>query len=179
MIEVICGPMFSGKTEELIRRIRRLQYANTKFLLFKPTVDERYDKIKVTSHNKNWIDSIPIQVPGEITHWLSENPDTTTIAIDEVQFLGIDIVYMIRDWDKNYRVIVAGLDMDYRGNPFGMMQGLLPIADRVDKLSAVCIKCGADAKMSYKLSGNGDIVDIGGTEKYEARCIQCWEKPLF
>ena len=175
MIEVICGPMFSGKTEELIRRVRRLKYANANFMLFKPTIDERYDKVKVTSHDKSWVDSIPIQVPGEITHWLSKNPNVNTIAIDEVQFLNTDVVQMARDWDKNYRVIVAGLDMDYKGNPFDVMQLFMPIADRVDKLSAVCVKCGLDAKMSKKLNASEtSIVDIGGADKYEARCLKCW-----
>ena len=174
MIDVICGPMFSGKTEELIRRLRRLQYANSKFLLVKPTIDDRYDKIKITSHNKTSIESIPIQVPGEITHWLSENPDVTTIAIDEVQFLSNDIVHICNDLDPNYNIIVAGLDMDYKGRPFEVMQLFLPLADHIKKLSAVCVKCGADAKMSHRLSDGRNIVDVGGAEKYEARCKKCW-----
>lgn len=175
MIEVICGPMFSGKTEELIRRLRRLQYARVNFMLFKPTIDDRYDEINVTSHNKTSITSVPIQYPSEITLHLNQNPDVTTIAIDEVQFLNGDIVDICSKLDVNYHIMVAGLDMDHRGNPFKIMQGLLTIADSVSKLSAVCVKCGADAKMSYKLSKNEDIVDVGGSEKYEARCRKCWE----
>lgn len=175
MIEVICGPMFSGKTEELIRRLRRLQYAKVNFLLFKPTVDDRYDEINVTSHNKNSISSIPIQYTSEISLYIDRNPTFTTIAIDEIQFLNMDIMHLCNELDSRYHIIVAGLDMDHKGNPFKVMQGFLPIADRIKKLSAVCVKCGADAKMSYKLSKNKNIVDVGGSEKYEARCRKCWE----
>jgi len=174
MIEVICGPMFSGKTEELIRRIRRLRYANVDFMLFKPTIDDRYHEINVTSHNKTTIKSIPIQYASEITLHIDQNPHITTIAIDEVQFLNPDIVNMCNNLDANYHILVAGLDMNHKGDPFTVMQGFLPIADKIEKLSAVCVKCGADAKMSYKLSEDASIVDVGGAEKYEARCRKCW-----
>ena len=175
MIEVICGPMFSGKTEELIRRLRRLQYAKVNFMLFKPTIDDRYDVINVTSHNKTSITSVPIQYASEITLHLNQNPSVTTVAIDEVQFLNSDILDICSQLDVNYHIIVAGLDMDHKGNPFKVMQGFLPIADRIKKLSAVCVKCGEDAKMSYKLSKDENIVDVGGSDKYEARCRKCWE----
>ena len=174
MIEVICGPIFSGKTEELIRRIRRLQYAEVDFMLFKPTIDDRYHEINITSHNKTTIKSIPIQYASEITLHLDQNPHITTIAIDEVQFLHPDIVGICNNLDPNYHILVAGLDMNHKGEPFAVMQGFLPIADTIEKLSAVCVKCGHDAKMSYKISQDAIIVDVGGAEKYEARCRKCW-----
>jgi len=177
MIEVICGPMFSGKTEELIRRLNRLSYAKVPFLLFKSNIDNRYDDSdKVVSHNKRTIKSIPIGCSDEIFPYVEGNPTYKTIAVDEIQFLDARIIELCKKLDPDYRIIVAGLDMDSNGDAFYLMEQLLPMADHVKKLSAVCVKCGKDAKMSYKITKNDSIVDVGGKEKYEARCIECWSK---
>ena len=166
--------MFSGKTEELIRRLNRLMYANVDFILFKPKIDDRYDELKVVSHNGRHIKAIPIQYAEEITTALASHY-CGVIAIDEVQFLNCSVVDICKNFDGNTRIILAGLDMDYTGKPFPVMKELLPIADKVDKLSAVCLKCGENAKMSYKIAtDNLNIVDVGGKDKYEARCKACW-----
>lgn len=168
--------MFSGKTEELLRRLNRLVYAHVNFLLFKPKIDDRYSELEVVSHNGRRVKSIPITYAEEIETVSVQNPTFSVIAIDEVQFLQHEVVNICKRFDSpTTRIIVAGLDMDYTGTPFDIMKELLPIADKVDKLSAVCLRCGEDAKMSYKRpSENSDIVEIGGSDKYEARCIGCW-----
>ena len=177
MIEVICGPMFSGKTDELIRRLNRLRYANVDFLLFKPKIDDRYNDIKVVSHDGRNIESIPVNYPEQIQTVLTGNPGITVLAIDEIQFLDSHaMIDTIKNFDSMHtRIILSGLDMDYNGNPFSIMKEILPIADKIDKLTAVCLKCGQDAKMSYKIDDeNTEIVEIGGSDIYEARCLGCW-----
>lgn len=177
MIEVICGPMFSGKTDELLRRLNRLKYAKVDFLLFKPKLDDRFDDIKVVSHDGRNIESIPVKYAEQIQSVITGNPTIQVIAIDEIQFLDSHaMVDTIKNFDSQHtRIILAGLDMDYNGTAFNMMKEILPIADKITKLTAVCLKCGQDAKMSYKApSENTEIVEIGGSEMYEARCLGCW-----
>ena len=174
MIEVICGPMFSGKTEELIRRVNRFTYANIRFLLFKPEIDKRYSKAEVVSHNDCSINSLVVNSSHDIIPFMNGNPNHRIIAIDEAQFFDEELVDICKKYDMNHHFILAGLDMDANGNPFPIMEKLLPMADHVKKLSAVCMKCGKDAKMSYKKNKNTSVVDVGGSEKYEARCINCW-----
>jgi thymidine kinase len=177
MIEVICGPMFSGKTDELIRRLNRLRYANVDFLLFKPKIDDRYNDIKVVSHDGRNIESIPVDYPEQIQTVMTGHPTISVIAIDEIQFLDTHAMLdTIKHFDSpQTRIILSGLDMDYNGKAFNIMKEILPIADKIDKLTAVCLKCGQDAKMSYKApSENTEILEIGGSEMYEARCLGCW-----
>jgi len=177
-IEVITGPMFAGKTEELLRRVKRLEYAKKKIIIFKPSLDNRYGDDEVTSHNKNKARSINIVKAADIFEFVTT--DTEVIAIDEVQFLDNDIVKVI-DYlsSNNKRVIVSGLDMDFRGEPFSMMPTLLSMAEYVTKLSAVCLECGAPATRTQRIIDgkpakyHDPIVLIGAEESYEARCRHC------
>lgn len=168
-IEVVCGPMFSGKTEELIRRVKRAQIAKQRLQIFKPAIDVRYDEEKVVSHSSQSIHSEPVEKAVDI---LLKLKDTTRIvAIDEVQFFDQDIVKVVRKLaDRGYRVICAGLDLDYRGIPFGPMPMLLALADNVQKIQAICTICGAPATRSQRLAASNETVLLGETESYEARC---------
>ncbi|NLO44493.1 MAG: thymidine kinase [Candidatus Cloacimonetes bacterium] len=173
-IEVICGSMFSGKTEDLIGRIRRAQYAKQNILVFKPAIDDRYDKVNIVSHSKMEEPSIPIDVPSDIYMHLKD--DTHVIAIDEAQFFDESIVGICNDLaDRGYRVIVAGLDQDYRGEPFGSMPQLLAIAEYVTKNLAICMKCGNPANRTQRLVHQSGQILVGSTESYEARCRNCHE----
>lgn len=173
-IEVICGSMFSGKTEDLIGRIRRAQYAKQNILVFKPAIDNRYDKINIVSHSKTEEPSIPIEVPSDIYVHLKD--DIQVIAIDEAQFFDESIVGICNDLaDRGYRVIVAGLDQDYRGEPFGCMPELLAIAEFVTKNLAICMKCGNPANRTQRLVHESEQILVGSTESYEARCRNCHE----
>ncbi|MFT6217249.1 MAG: thymidine kinase [Roseivirga sp.] len=166
-IEVVCGCMFSGKTEELIRRLRRADIAKQKVEIFKPAIDTRYDDEKVVSHNKTSIRSTPVQFASDI---LLLSGESDVVGIDEAQFFDHQIVEVCRTLaNSGKRVIVAGLDMDAQGNPFGPMPNLLAIAEFVTKLHAICTVSGSLASFSYKLSDSDRTVEIGETDIYEAR----------
>lgn len=174
-IEVITGSMFSGKTDELIRRLRRATIARQKVQVFKPAIDNRYAEQKVTSHAGSAYDAIPIQSSAEIMPMLE--PNTTVVAIDEAQFFDKEVATVSRQLaDRGYRVIVAGLDTDFRGEPFGPMPVLMAEAERVDKLQAICMVCGEPACRTQRLVNgkparyDDPIVIVGASEMYEARC---------
>ncbi|NLX10287.1 MAG: thymidine kinase [Chloroflexi bacterium] len=174
-VEVICGSMFSGKTEELIRRVRRATIAKRHVQVFKPDIDTRYSIQRVTSHNGQDFHAIPVKSAHEL--WDRVEPETTVIAIDEAQFFDPGIVAVAeRLADRGLRVIVAGLDMDFRGEPFGPMPLLMSCADEVQKLHAICVCCGEEASRTQRLV-NGEpanyhdpIIMVGASESYEARC---------
>ena len=170
-IEVVCGPMFSGKTEELIRRVKRAQIAKQKIQIFKPEIDNRYDDQKVVSHSALAIEALAVKDSSEIIHRVYDS--TRIIAIDEVQFFDEKIIDVVsRLARRGCRVICAGLDQDYKGNPFGPIPHLLAIADSVVKVQAICTVCGAPASKTYrKVEKNcHEQVLVGETEMYEARC---------
>lgn len=181
-IEVICGSMFSGKTEELIRRLKRAEYARQKVQVFKPALDDRYDKAKVSSHAGNHFQAIPVNSVPEIAALIE--PDTDVIGIDEVQFLGWEVAELCNDLANNgKRVILAGLDMDFRGEPFGPMPLLMAQAESVDKLQAICMVCGSPASRTQRLvdgepaSYDAPIILVGTAESYQARCRKCHAVP--
>ena len=166
-IEVVCGCMFSGKTEELIRRLRRATIAKQKVEIFKPAIDTRYDEEEVVSHNRTAIRSTPVQFASDIILLAG---DSDVVGIDEAQFFDHDIVDVCRKLANNgKRVIVAGLDMDAKGEPFGPMPQLLAIAEFVTKLHAICAVSGSLASFSYKLTDSDKTVELGETDIYEAR----------
>jgi thymidine kinase len=174
-IEVITGSMFCGKTEETIRRLRRATIAKQKVQVFKPIIDDRYSEDKVTSHAGHNFDAKPIQGSVEIIEML--DPDTTVVAIDEAQFFDDEIITISQQLaDKGIRVIVAGLDTDFRGEPFGPMPVLMSKAEKVDKLHAICVICGEDASRTQRLVDgeparyDDPVVIVGASELYEARC---------
>ena len=173
-IEVICGSMFSGKTEELIRRVHRAEYARRKIQVFKPEIDNRYEKNHIVSHSKMKTPSQIVKNAQEI-HDLVKY-DTEIIAIDEAQFFDDNIVTVCDKLANNgKRVIVAGLDQDYTGKPFGPMPFLLAIAEYVSKLNAICVKCGNPASRTQRLTKSKETVVVGATDIYEARCRNCHE----
>ncbi len=181
-VEVITGSMFSGKTDELIRRLRRATIAKQKVQVFKPMIDNRYSVEKVTSHDGNVFEAIPIENSSFVFENLKE--DTTVVAIDEAQFFDngiIQVVHMLAE--KGVRVIAAGLDMDFRGEPFGPMPTLMARAESVQKLQAICVKCGEPAYCTQRLVNgspahyNDPIVIVGADELYEARCRQHHDVP--
>ncbi len=164
-IEVICGSMFSGKTEELIRRLKRAQFAKQKVEIFKPEIDSRYDNEKVVSHDSNEIRSTPVPAAANIP-LLAANCDV--VGIDEAQFFDDEIVRVCNDLaNKGVRVIVAGLDMDFKGNPFGPMPSLMATAEYVTKVHAVCTRTGNLAQYSYRKAKSDDLVFLGETDEYE------------
>lgn len=182
VVEVIVGSMFSGKTDELIRRLRRATIAKQKVQVFKPAIDNRYSEAKVTSHAGSEFDALPIQSAKEILAHL--DADTTVVAVDEAQFFDPDINQIVqRMADSGLRVIVAGLDTDFRGEPFGPMPTLMAQAERVDKVHAICMKCAEEASRTQRLLDgkpahyNDPIVVIGASELYEARCRKHHEVP--
>lgn len=173
-IEVICGSMFSGKTEELIRRIHRVEYARQKILVVKPAIDNRYDEQKIVSHSQLQAPSIPISQASEIYEHLTD--DTEVVAIDEAQFFDESLVGICNDLaDRGIRVIVAGLDQDYKGNPFGCMPALLAVAEYVTKSLAICLKCGNPANRTQRTVHSSEQILVGSGEIYEARCRNCHE----
>jgi len=181
-VEVIVGSMFSGKTDELIRRLRRAIIARQKVQVFKPAIDVRYAESKVTSHAGNDYAALPIQNSAEIL--ASLNADTTVVAIDEAQFFDSELIPIVRQLaDRGLRVIVAGLDTDFRGEPFGPVPALMAQAEEVDKLHAICMVCGEEASRTQRLVNgkparyDDPIVVIGASEFYEARCRQHHEVP--
>ena len=170
-IEVICGSMFSGKTEELIRRLKRAKIANLKVEIFKPSIDIRYDETKVVSHDSNAIQSTPTDNSQTI---LLLAQDVDVVGIDEAQFFDDQIAKVCETLAmRGIRVIVAGLDMDYLGRPFGQMPNLLSIADYITKLHAICVVCGNIANVSYRKTAQESQVVVGETDIYEARCRVC------
>jgi thymidine kinase len=175
-IEVICGCMFSGKTEELIRRIRRAQIAKLSVIVFKPFIDSRYSANEIVSHNNIKIESHSLKSSMEIK---SYSLDFDVIGIDEAQFFDDQIVDVCKRLaDKKIRVIVAGLDTDYRGKPFGFMPQLMCESDYLDKLRAICVICGNPASYTQRTISNSKQVLIGETDMYEARCRNCFELPV-
>ena len=171
-IEVICGCMFSGKTEELIRRIRRAQIAKLSVIVFKPFIDSRYSKNEIVSHNYIKIESHSLKSSMEIK---SYSLDFDVIGIDEAQFFDKDILKVCQQLAFNgKRVLIAGLDKDYRGLPFGSMPQLMCEADYLDKLRAICVKCSRSASYTKRISTEVDQVVIGELDKYEARCRKCF-----
>ena len=181
-IEVICGSMFCGKTEELIRRVRRAIIAKQTVQVFKPLIDHRYGVERVTSHDGQNIEAKPVAKPGEIPALLE--PQTTVIAIDEAQFFDESIVPVVEELaSRGLRVICAGLDLDFRGEPFGQMPRLLAHAEEVTKLHAICVVCGEQASRTQRLVNgsparhNDPIIMIGAKEVYEARCREHHDVP--
>ncbi len=176
-IEVICGSMFSGKTEELIRRLRRAQFAKQKVEIFKPAVDTRYDEEMVVSHDANEIRSTPVPAAANIR--LLAN-DVEVVGIDEAQFFDDEIVAVCNDLaNRGIRVIVAGLDMDFKGNPFGPMPALMATAEYVTKVHAVCTTTGNLAHYSHRKVKNDDVVFLGETEEYEPLSRAAYYKALL
>lgn len=170
-VEVICGSMFSGKTEELIRKLNRAKIAKQKVEIFKPSIDTRYHEADIVSHNANAIRSTPVQTAHEI---LLLSGDSQVIGIDEAQFFDeglVEVCTILADTGK--RVIVAGLDMDFQGKPFGPMPQLMAISEFVTKVHAICVVCGELASYSYRKTNNNSQVMLGETESYEARCRKC------
>ncbi|HEY2379855.1 MAG TPA: thymidine kinase [Terriglobia bacterium] len=176
-IEVICGSMFSGKSEELIRRLRRAQIARQRVQIFKPKVDDRFSEDHIVSHSDMKIKSQLVTRPREILDLLDGR--TQVIGIDEGQFFDLDLVYVCNKLaDTGKRVIVAGLDQDFRGKPFDPMPQLLAIAEYITKTLAICVRCGAPANRTQRLVENSDLLLVGATDAYEARCRLCFEPPL-
>jgi thymidine kinase len=168
-IEVICGCMFSGKTEELLRRLQRAKIARQKIQIFKPTLDDRYEKEFVVSHNQNKILSTPVAKAQDILRLLEDS--TRVVGVDEAQFFDPFILEAVeRMSNRGLRVLVAGLDMDYRGQPFGMMPQLMAIAESVTKLSAICSMCGLPATRTQRMNTERGQVIVGASDLYEARC---------
>ena len=181
-LEVVVGSMFSGKSEELIRRVKRALIAKQKVMVFKPALDHRYGVEKVAAHNGLSIDCIPVQQPEEILEQVDQATDV--VAIDEVQFFPPSIVEVCQQLVKDgKRVIAAGLDLDFRGVPFGSVPVLMALAEQVTKLNAICVVCGRPASRTQRLidgapaNYNDPIILIGATENYEARCTRCHEVP--
>ncbi|TAE70592.1 MAG: thymidine kinase [Bacteroidetes bacterium] len=171
-IEVICGSMFSGKTEELIRRINRAKIAKQETIIFKPAIDNRYHSKHVVSHNANAIYATPVQKSEEI---LMKVGTANVVGIDEVQFFDDYIIEVCRKLaNHGIRVMVAGLDMDYKGEPFGCMPQLMSIAEFVTKVHAICVKCGNVANFSHRIAVSNEQVYIGETDSYEALCRKCF-----
>ena len=173
-IEVICGSMFSGKTEELIRRLNRAVLAKQQVEIFKPAIDRRYHDENVVSHNQNAIRSTPVSIASEILLHVHQGE---VVGIDEAQFFDEAIVEVCQNLaNQGIRVIVAGLDMDYLGNPFGAMPALMSVAEFVTKVHAICMKCGAVASHSYRISDSSSKVLLGAGGEYEARCRKCFQE---
>src|SRR4030095_12092518 len=173
-IEVICGSMFSGKTEGLIRRLKRVKIANLKVEIFKPAIDVRYDEVKIVSHDTNAIPSTPIDNSQKILLLAS---DVDVVGIDEAQFFDEQLPAVCDELAyRGIRVIVAGLDMDYLGNPFGQMPYILAKADYITKLHAICMRCGNMANYSYRKIPNEDQVMLGAKDVYEPRCRICYNE---
>lgn len=170
-IEVICGSMFSGKTEELIRRLKRAKIAGQRVEIFKPRIDDRYDEAKVVSHDSNFILSTPIEHSSKIL----QVENVSVIGVDEAQFFDIELPEVCQKLAlRGTRVIVAGLDMDFKGRPFGPMPNLLAVAEYITKVHAICQHCGNLATHSYRLTANNDTVVLGEKDLYEPRCRTCY-----
>ena len=174
-IEVVCGSMFSGKTEELIRRLRRAKFANQRVEVFKPKIDTRYDETNVVSHDATTILARPVENAAKLLE-LTEGEDINVIGIDEAQFFDMALTEVCEKLAmRGIRVIVAGLDMDYRGVPFGPMPNLLAVAEYITKVHAICLHCGNLATHSYRKIANNERVMLGEKDSYEPRCRTCYE----
>jgi thymidine kinase len=181
-IELICGSMFSGKTEELIRRVKRARIAQQKIQVFKPQLDDRYGAQTVSSHNGLQLDALPVESAAVLGSLVE--PDTTVVAIDEVQFFDWQIAEVAQELaDRGKRIILAGLDMDFRGEPFGPVPLLMAHAEKVDKLQAICVVCGSPASRTQRLidgqpaAYEDPVILVGASEVYEARCRACHSVP--
>ncbi len=175
-IEVVCGSMFSGKTEELIRRLRRAKFAKQRVEIFKPAIDVRYSEEDVVSHDQNHIPSTPLDSSASI---LLLSSDIDVVGIDEAQFFDQQLPEVCNELaNRGVRVIVAGLDMDFRGQPFGPMPALCAIADDVTKVHAICVKCGSLAYVSHRTVADDRRVLLGETQEYEPLCRECYQKAL-
>lgn len=173
-IEIICGSMFSGKTEELIRRLKRALIANLEVEIFKPSIDTRYDDQKIVSHDANFIKSTPVKKSTDILT-ACEGRKINVVGIDEAQFFDLDLIKVAETLSlQGVRVIVAGLDMDFKGRPFGPMPYLLAIAEYVTKVHAICQQCGNLATHSYRLVSDDSEVLLGEKQEYEPRCRTCY-----
>ena len=174
-IEVICGPMFSGKTEELIRRLRRAHYARQRAEVFKPHIDRRFSESEVVSHSAQRVEATPVEASSEILQHVSSA--TEVVAIDEAQFFTSDVVGVAEDLaNRGVRVIVAGLDTDYRGEPFEPVPALMARAEYVTKLLAICVRCGRPANRTLRVSRGEARIEVGAAERYEAVCRTCHEE---
>ena len=175
-IEVVCGSMFSGKTEELIRRMKRAQFAKMKVEIFKPSVDKRYHEIKVVSHDSNEIHSTPVQSSSNIPLLAA---DCEVVGIDEAQFFDDGLVQVCNQLAaQGIRVIVAGLDMDFRGKPFGPVPTLMATAEYVTKVHAICMRCGNLANHSHRIVKNESLVHLGEKDSYEPLCRDCFDRAM-
>ncbi len=176
VIEVICGPMFSGKTEELIRRINRGKLAGLKTIVFKPSIDVRYSTAEIVSHDARNLKAINISHSSDV---IKRYDGSHLVGIDEAQFLDNGIVDVARELaNRGIRIIIAGLDMDWQGNPFGPIPYLMAIAEKVTKLTAVCQSCGADAHFSYRITAESELIVIGAKEKYIPLCRTCFNERI-
>ncbi len=177
-IEVICGSMFSGKTEELIRRVRRAQYARQRTQLFKPAVDDRYAEAAIASHDRRSLECVPlVRIRDVVEHLL---PDTEVVGFDEAQFFEDELVEVCeRLADDGRRVIVAALDQDYLGRPFGVIPHLLCVAEYVTKNLAICVRCGNPANRSQRLRGSRETIQVGAGDSYEPRCRACFRAEVI
>lgn len=175
-IEVVCGSMFSGKTEELIRRLNRARIAKMKVEIFKPGIDVRYSEEDVVSHNANALHSTPVENASQILLYAT---DCDVVGIDEAQFFGNDLIDVCQQLaNQGVRVIIAGLDMDYTGKPFGPMPHLMAIAEDVTKVHAICMKCGGLAQYSHRIIEGDKLVVLGETESYEPLCRDCFNEVM-
>lgn len=172
-IEVICGSMFSGKTEELIRRMKRAVFANQKVAIYKPAIDVRYSETQVVSHDQHKIQSTPIKDAAQMLQAIEDGIEV--VGVDEAQFFGANIVEVVQALaNKGIRVIIAGLDTDFLGKPFGPMPSLMAVAEDVQKVHAICVKCGSPAQHSHRLSKSGKLVVLGEKDIYEPLCRHCY-----
>ena len=171
-IEVICGSMFSGKTEELLRRLKRAQFAKLDIAVFKPKIDKRYDIQKVVSHDENTIKAIPVDCAKNILPLVNQ---AQVVAIDEAQFFDSDLIAVCNELaNAGVRVIIAGLDMDFLGKPFGVIPQILAIAEHITKVHAICVDCSAIANHSYRKTTDTTLVKLGEKEEYKALCRNCF-----
>ena len=171
-IEVICGSMFSGKTEELIRRMKRAQFAKQTVEIFKPCIEVRYSEDKVVSHDSHSIHSTPIESPAQM---LELSNDVEVVGIDEAQFFDDSLIEVVQTLaNRGIRVIIAGLDTDFLGKPFGPMPSLMAVAEDIQKVHAICVKCGSPANHSHRLSASDELVVLGETDIYEPLCRHCY-----
>ena len=175
-IEVICGSMFSGKTEELLRRLKRAQFAKLDIAVFKPKIDKRYDTQKVVSHDENTIKAIPVDCAKNILPLVNQ---AQVVAIDEAQFFDADLVTVCNELaNAGVRVIIAGLDMDFLGKPFGVIPQVLAIAEHITKVHAICVDCSEIANHSYRKTTDTTLVKLGEKEEYKALCRNCFSSKM-
>ena len=175
-IEVICGSMFSGKTEELIRRLKRAKFAKQNVQIFKPCIDVRYSEDEVVSHDSHSINSTPISSPAKM---LEISEDVQVVGIDEAQFFDESIIEVVQTLaNRGVRVIIAGLDTDFLGKPFGPMPALMAVAEDIQKVHAICVRCGSPANHSHRLSKSAELVVLGETDIYEPLCRHCYNEAV-